>query len=130
RVLFRSVSAFACLSLPAAAAAPGEAEIIHLLGKGERRQVEAEAWAAAALKDRVAAGGFVRTLANSQMGLLFPDRTQLRLNQNSQLQIKSATEAKEWTQTNVRLNSGRAWSQARPQAAPSAPPGAPGLSME
>lgn len=120
------------LALPPTALAAGEAEITHLSGKGEKRDPESEKWIEAAIRHLIRPGGYVRTLANSQMGLLLPDRTQIRLNQNSQMQIKSVSEAKEWTQSAVRLNAGRAWSQARPQSAPGAAPPAAGarISME
>lgn len=101
------------------------AEIVLLLGKGERRDPAGSDWSPATLKDRLPGGAYVRTLANSQMGLLLPDRTQLRLNQNSLLQIKSMAEAAQWTETAVRLNAGRAWSQARPRTEPGAPPARP-----
>ena len=71
-----AAAAFAWLAADAWAATPGDAEITFLAGTGERRPPDVEAWARAALKDRVGAGAFVRTLANSQMGLLFADRTQ------------------------------------------------------
>lgn len=109
-------------AVQAPALAAGEAEIISLVGRGERREAEATPWIVAAVQHRISPGGFVRTLANSRMGLLLPDRNQLQLNQNSQMQIKSAADAAAFTQTTVQLNSGRAWSQARPQAAPAAPP--------
>jgi tetratricopeptide (TPR) repeat protein len=114
------VAALAIAFAPTCAwAAPG-AEIVLVTGHGERRQSDAGAWVSAAVRDQVLAGGSVRTLANSQMGLLLADRSQLRLNQNSQLQIKSVAEASQWSESTVRLNAGRAWSQARPQTAPSA----------
>ncbi|HVZ45658.1 MAG TPA: tetratricopeptide repeat protein [Ramlibacter sp.] len=99
------------------AAAPG-AEVVMVTGRGERRETDQTVWVNAAVNDRIAPGGSVRTLANSQMGVLMSDRTQIRLNQNSQLQIKSLAEATQWSETAVRLNAGRAWSQARPQAPP------------
>lgn len=94
------------------------AEIITIVGKGDRRQTAQADWEAAAVKQAVPAGSFVRTRDLSQMALLLPDRTQLRLNQNSQLQIKTLADAAEWQQSTVRLNAGRAWSQARPPNAP------------
>lgn len=111
----RRIALVICLAYPASVLA--NAEIVLLTGKGEKKDAEAAAWNAATLKDQVKSGGFVRTLANSQMGLLLPDRTQMRLNQNSQLQIKSVTDSAQWAQTTVKLNAGRAWSQARPQTA-------------
>lgn len=108
----------------------GEAEIVLLLGQGERRMATESNWLPAAVKQRVAAGGFVRTLANSQMGLLLADRSQVRLNQNSQMQIKTVAEAGEWRATQLQLNSGRAWSQARPATAPPAVRDVSRVSME
>lgn len=90
------------------------AQIVMLEGRGDRRDTPEAAWVPAAVNQTAGPGAFVRTLANSQMGLLMADRTQIRLNQNSQLQIKSSLDA---AATAVRLNSGRAWSQARPQTA-------------
>lgn len=91
-----------------------QAQIVMLEGRGDKRDSEQAAWQPAAVNQTAGPGAYVRTLANSQMGLLMTDRTQIRLNQNSQLQIKSSAEA---AATAVRLNSGRAWSQARPQTA-------------
>lgn len=94
-----------------------ETEIVSVIGKGDKRDAPQGDWLAAAPRQTVKAGGFVRTHDMSQMALLLPDRTQLRLNQNSLMQIKTQTEAAEWNQTAVKLNSGRAWSQARPAPA-------------
>ena len=111
------------VGMPALAWSAGDdAEIVLLVGRGDRRDTAEADWIPAAVSQRARPGAFVRTLANSQMGLLMPDRTQIRLNQNSQLQIKSAAEA---SPSAVRLNSGRAWSQARPQAAPGGSAAAP-----
>ena len=126
RIAILAWAAGACLFDAGAAraqAVAGAAEIVLLLGKGERREATGPDWIPASLKDRVTGGAYVRTLTNSQMGLLLPDRTQLRLNQNSQLQIKSMVEAAQWTETALRLNAGRAWSQARPRTGEGAPPG-------
>lgn len=116
-------------ALPASAAT--EAEIISVTGKGDKRDTLQVDWIPAAPKLTVKPGGFVRTHDMSQMALLLPDRTQLRLNQNSQMQIKTLADAAEWNQSVVKLNSGRAWSQARPPTAPAgsgAPPAR--ISME
>lgn len=108
-----------------------DAEIVSLIGKGDRKDTAAADWRSAVLRDQVPTGGFVRTQADSQMALLLADRTQLRLQQNTQLQIKSVADQKEWQQTTLQLQQGRAWSQARPQARPAgADPKAPAVSME
>jgi Flp pilus assembly protein TadD len=130
RPLSRLLSLGALLSAHAGVWAANEAEIVLLIGQGERRDTPDAAWAPAAVKQTASAGVFVRTLANSQMGLLMSDRTQIRLNQNSQLQIKPATGD---APAVVQLNAGRAWSQARPQTQPGAPAGParpPSISMQ
>ena len=100
-----------------------DAEIVALIGKGERMEGLGMQWKPAVVKQELNSGWFVRTLDQSQMGLLFSDRTQIRLGQNSQLQIKTVAESKEWQQTSLKLHSGRAWSQARPESGgASAPP--------
>ena len=96
------------------------AEIVLLIGKGDTRESSSADWKPAVIKQQIQGGSLVRTQANSQMALLMADRTQIRLNQNSQLQIKSAVESTQWAGNAVRLNSGRAWSQARPQTAQTA----------
>ena len=114
----------------AALAAPA-ATIVSLQGKGETRPANVQDWRAARVQQGLESGDFVRTLDLSQMGLLFADQMQIRLNQNSQLQIKTAADAAQGTAAVVRLNAGRAWSQARPQAVPVGAPAAPArLSME
>lgn len=96
------------------AAAP-VATIVSLQGKGEVRGVQARDWKPATVQQGLDHGDFVRTGDMSQMAILFTDRTQIRLNQNSQVQIKSVADAAQGTQTAIALNQGRAWSQAKPQ---------------
>ncbi|MBF0255907.1 MAG: tetratricopeptide repeat protein, partial [Gammaproteobacteria bacterium] len=55
--------------------------------------------------------------------------SQLRLNQNSMLQIKTVADAEEWQQTQVKLHQGRAWSHARPTKTAKLDD-APAISME
>lgn len=95
-----------------------EAEIVSVNGKGDRRDSIQVDWIPAAPQQTVKPGGFVRTRDMSQMAILLPDRTQIRLNQNSQIQIKTLADAAEWNQSAIKLNSGRAWSQARPPTVP------------
>lgn len=115
RPVLASLLALAALAghLPVLAQAT-HAQIVMLEGRGDRRDTPEAQWVPAAVNQTAGPGAFVRTLANSQMGLLMADRTQIRLNQNSQLQIKTSADA---AATAVRLNTGRAWSQARPQTA-------------
>lgn len=99
--------ALAVLSIPAYAY---EAEIVSLVGKGETRPTTKDDWKAAALKQQLNQGVFVRTGDLSQMALLLRDQTQLRLNQNSMVQIKEVTPG---GTTTLDLNLGRIWSQAK-----------------
>ncbi|MBC7602893.1 MAG: tetratricopeptide repeat protein [Ramlibacter sp.] len=117
-VALKAVIAVTWMAAAVAARAQANAEIVLLVGKGEKRATEQAAWNPATLNEKVSAGSFVRTLANSQMGLYLPDRTQIRLNQNSQLQVKTVADAAQFTQTQLQLTAGRAWSQAKPQTAP------------
>lgn len=117
-------------SASCAVAASDPAEIVMLVGKGEHHDSASTEWIPATVNHKLQGGAFVRTLANSQMGILMTDRTQIRLNQNSQMQIKSVADSAQWTQTTVKLNAGRAWSQARPQTAQAAPVKTAKLAME
>lgn len=86
-----------------------DAQIVSLQGEGEARAADAQDWQAAVLQQRLAGGSYVRTLDYSQMALLLRDQTQLRLNQNSQLQIKSLAGAGQ--PTRLQLQRGRSWMQ-------------------
>jgi predicted Zn-dependent protease len=115
----------------ATAARAEEAKIVLLTGEGEKTPWEKpEAWKAAALGDLISGGRWVRTLANSQMGITLPGRSQIRLNQNSMLQLKTASEAAAARQTRLNLARGRAWSQARPRSSAGAGTATPPLVME
>ena len=115
----------ACLAAQALHAAVPAANIVSLQGRGDFRPAAGGAWQPARLRQDLEGGDFVRTGDLSQMGiLLLPERMQIRLSQNSQLQIKTAADAAAGTQTLIRLNEGRSWGAARggPPRAPSEPP--------
>lgn len=118
---------FAAASVAHAAPA---ASIVSLQGKGDVRAVQAADWKPAAVQQGLDHGDFVRTRDLSQMAILFADRTQIRLNQNSQVQIKSVADVAQGTQTAIGLSAGRAWSQAKPQTAGAAAAGSSRLTME
>lgn len=91
-------------------AADRAAEVVSVQGQAEARADERAAWSPAVPKQELFASNYVRTGAYSRMGLLFADRTQVRLAEKTVLQIKaSAAEARE--RTTLRLESGRSWSQ-------------------
>lgn len=90
------------------------AQIVSLKGKGEAKGFSEKDWKSAAVEQKLGPGSFVRTGDMSNMALLFRDQTQVRLSQNSQLQIKTAAESGDSdTQTAMKLNAGRAWAQTK-----------------
>lgn len=89
------------------------AQIVSLQGGGEQRAVESAPWAAARTSQLLPGGAFVRTLSSSKMALLFADDTQVRLNQNSVLQVKQLASGTE--PTTLLLSLGRAWAQTKRQ---------------
>ena len=116
------LSALAALVAATAAASPlvaqatvpagAAAEIISLQGTGDQRAASAADWGPAKLAQALAQGDFVRTRQAAKMALLFADDTQLRLHQNTVLQVKGvATPAQ--PVTTLLLNAGRAWTQTK-----------------
>jgi len=88
-----------------------DAEIVSLIGKGEARATARDDWKPAAIKQRLDPGAFVRTGDLSQMALLLRDQTQLRLNQNSMVQIKEVSSS--GGVSSLDLSLGRVWAQAK-----------------
>ena len=103
---------------PARAAVTSGAEIVLLVGKGERRDVADAAWQPIGVSQKIPPGAIVRTGENSQLALLMADRTQIRLNQNSQLEVNSVAEPSGLVVSVLRLVTGRIWSLARPPTIP------------
>ncbi|MDY0107249.1 MAG: FecR family protein, partial [Giesbergeria sp.] len=102
-----------------AALPPGAAaEIVSLHGQGDQRTSTAADWRPAQAAQALAAGDYVRTREAARMALLFADQTQLRLHQNTVLQVKAVAAPGQNT-TTLRLDAGRAWTQTR------RPPGSP-----
>jgi len=96
----------------AAVPAGAAAEIVSLQGAGDQRAAAAPDWQPARQAQPLAAGDFVRTRQSAKMALLFADDTQLRLHQNTVLQVKGvATPAQ--PVTTLLLSAGRAWTQTR-----------------
>lgn len=92
--------------------APGAAaQIVSLQGVGEQHPADSTQWLAARSTQLLPGGAFVRTLADAKMALLFADDTQIRLNQNSVLQVKSL--ATDTQPTSLLLSVGRAWSRTK-----------------
>ena len=104
------------VAFAATAARANDAEIVLLIGKGDARETADAPWRPAAVKQKLAAGNFVRTGEMSQMGLLLRDRTQVRLSQLSILNIRSVNPSTPPPATQLELPQGRAWSQAKPRS--------------
>lgn len=106
---FVSIFFLSCLAmLPAARAADQAANIVSIQGGGEFKQDGAANWQPAHLQQGLSAGSYVKTGELARMGLLFKDRTQLRLSEKTTLQIKNADD-----QPRLRLDQGRAWTQTK-----------------
>lgn len=110
-----AMAAFMALAWPCSHAVvpPGAAaEIVGLQGPGDQRVASVPDWTPARQAQALAAGDFVRTREAARMALLFADDTQLRLHQNTVLQVKAvATPAQ--PMTTLMLSAGRAWTQTR-----------------
>ncbi len=131
RLIRRRLSrlALACaLAYPAAAVAITDSEVISLTGLGEERDTGQSDWRVAAIHQRVPVGGFVRTGERSQMALLLGDQTQLRLNQNSMVQVKALATAS--SAGRLLLSAGRAWMQTKGKPVQTASGSSPRLLVE
>lgn len=97
---------------PAAVPPGAAAEILSLQGLGDQRPAAATQWQPARAAQPLAAGDSVRTREAAKMAVLFADQTQVRLHQNTTLQVKSlATPAQPLTR--LVLGAGRAWAQTK-----------------
>lgn len=92
-----------------------DAEIIFVLGRAEVRDTDQGDWRPVKVGQSLRAGNFVRTLAGSQLGLLLRDQTQVRLNEQSILQVKAL--GADGLLTTMDLLRGRIWSQVKQSAA-------------
>ncbi len=97
-------------SLPATARA-ADAEIVSIIGRGDERESSADDWSPASVRQKLKSGAFVRTHKASQMAILLQDQTQLRINQDSMVQIKEVSARGETTK--LELTQGRVWAQAK-----------------
>jgi Flp pilus assembly protein TadD len=88
-----------------------DADILMIVGRVEVGASAQGPWVAAAVRQKLNAGSFVRTLEGSQVALLLRDQTQVRLNQNSVLEIKSMQAGEE--ATSLSLLQGRLWAQVK-----------------
>lgn len=88
-----------------------DATIISLHGSGNYLEQTDSGWKPASVNKTLAAGNQVRTAHQSRMALLFKDRTQLRLHQDTVLQIIGV--GSDSSNTKLKLDRGRAWAQSK-----------------
>ncbi|MFM9967648.1 MAG: tetratricopeptide repeat protein, partial [Burkholderiales bacterium] len=93
-----------------------DAEIVSLIGRGDARETAERNWAPATVKQKLPAGSWVRTREMSKLSLLLRDRTQMQLDQSTILQIKTVTLVSPPPPTQVELQRGKTWAQAKPKA--------------
>ncbi len=99
---------------PGLAAVEPAARVVSVEGSGEYRLDEKGEWRKAPVEQGLEAGNFVRTGEYSRMGLLFRDRTQLRLNEKTVLQVKEGAAGGGGPgPTRLRLQKGRAWTRSK-----------------
>lgn len=100
------------LSVTAALPPGSAAEILSLQGSGDQRSASAADWQPAHRSQTLGKGDFVRTRQAAKMALLFADDTQVRLNQNTVLQIKGLAVPGQAV-TTLFLGAGRVWAQTK-----------------
>ncbi len=89
-----------------------EADVLMVQGRAETRQSSAQPWQMIVPRQSLATGTTVRTFADSQVAVLMRDQTQLRLNQNTTVQIQSLQAGAD-QQTTLALSEGRIWAQVK-----------------
>jgi len=88
-----------------------DATIISLHGSGNYREQTGSNWQPASVNKALVTGNQVRTEHQSRMALLFKDRTQLRLHQDTVLQIMGV--GSDSSNTRLKLDHGRVWAQSK-----------------
>ncbi|CAK0755308.1 conserved hypothetical protein [Gammaproteobacteria bacterium] len=98
---------FGCI-LPSLAVAKA-AEIVAVTGQGEYKPLSQAMWREAKVSQILDDNDLVRTGRMSGMGLLFADQTQIRLDENTTLQVRTPTTIG----TTLNLAKGRSWMQSK-----------------
>lgn len=92
----------------------GSATVIDVHGAAEVRSGAQGAWTPIRVKQVLQPGQHLRTGTGARMALLLSDRTQIRLNQNTQVEIQAIQPApRSAGQTKFRQMSGKAWVQSK-----------------
>lgn len=94
--------------VPVAWGADSAANVVSVQGTGQFSEGEQKPWRPARVEQALHSGNFVRTAEYSRMGLLFRDRTQIRISEKTLLRIKDTEK-----ETRLRIDVGRAWTQSK-----------------
>lgn len=112
-ILRRKLLAAALAGFPLVAGAVPSGEIVAIQGRGEYRVSAAANWTPAKLKQALEGGSFLRTADASTFSLLLADMTQIKLGPNSMFQVKEVAAPPGQMATNLNLQKGKAWTQAK-----------------
>ena len=99
------------VALPVSSVWAQDADLLMVVGRTEVGPSAQGPWVSASVRQKLNAGNFIRTLDGSQVALLLRDQTQVRLNQNSVLEIKSLQAGEQ--ATSLSLFRGRLWAQVK-----------------
>jgi Flp pilus assembly protein TadD len=92
----------------------GTATVLSLQGKAEYRTGLGGDWRPVVVQQQIQPGQFLRTAAHSRLALLLSDRTQVRLNENTVLEVMAVAAAPRTAgQTKFRQLAGRSWVQSK-----------------
>ncbi len=97
--------------IPVASAWAQDADLLMVVGRTEVGTTAQGPWVSATVRQKLNAGNFIRTLEGSQVALLLRDQTQVRLNQNSVLEIRGLQTGEQ--ATSLSLLQGRLWAQVK-----------------
>jgi len=89
------------------------AEILSIQGRAEYRASETAGWSAANAQQPLYGGNWVRTGDLSRLAVMFVDETQVRLNQNTVLEVKQVNPPGGLGLSSLRLLLGRMWSRTK-----------------
>lgn len=107
----RSLLGFYFFLLSAGVVCAQDASLVMVIGRTETSSSAQGPWVAANVQQKIKQGHYIRTLEGSQVALLLSDQTQVRLNQNSVLQIATVSEGEQ--PTSLSLLKGRLWAQVK-----------------
>ena len=97
-------------------AAPGDgraAEILNIQGNAQWRERENDNWINAVLQQPLYGGNWIKTGELSRIAVMFTDETQVRLSQNTVLEVKQVTPPGKIGQSLLRVLLGRMWARTK-----------------